>query len=260
MESVDEFIYPSLRRSNYKVLSNTGHEFSRIYHWHIRKCAGTGLNLRFISSACDWNLEEAKNIKSVVHRSGGRAEHNGKVFVSWNKRILESGNYFYGFSHFPCHLLNLPENTFTLTTLRDPVQRVISHYKMISEYKSKKIDHPCMRVEGRWLGDSGSLSEFVSNMPKNHLCAQVYHFSSSFSIDEAYEKISTVNFVSRVEDLDSKGFNELNKTIPALNFAPGKVRVSSHPKKLITSDEIHHLRELLDVEYRFLRLCHSLCS
>lgn len=239
-------------KNNYHIGTSDGREYSRIYHWHIRKCAGTGFNLRFISTACNSNIDLAEKIRLAVHRSGGRAEYGGKVFASWNKRILESGNYFYGHSHIPYHQLSLPGNTFTLTTLRDPVSRVVSHYKMICKYSSMNIHHPCMRVEGQWLGSSGTLSEFDSNMPKKHLMAQLYHYSSSFSAEEACDCLASVNFVSRVEDLDAKGFSELNRIIPSLNFAPGKVRASSADSRLISSDDIDHLRELLDLEYRFL--------
>lgn len=259
-EYVDEFLNPVYRKNNYHIKTSEGHEFSRIYHWHIRKNAGTGFNLRFMSTACNSNIDVAKNIKDSAHRSGGRAEYGGKVFVSWNKRILESGNYFYGSSHIPHHKLSLPQNTFTLTTLRDPLSRVFSHYKMIHEYRMKNTYHPCMRVEGKWLGDSKTLSEFVRNMPKEHLMAQLYHYSSSYSLEEACERLGTVNFVSRVEDLDVRGFNELNRIIPSLNFKPGKIRSISMPSNCISPGEVDDLRQLLDLEYRFLKFAQPLLA
>ena len=36
-----EYKYPELKKSNYKILTANGEEYSRIYHVHIRKCAGT---------------------------------------------------------------------------------------------------------------------------------------------------------------------------------------------------------------------------
>ena len=78
----------------------------------------------------------------------------GACYIGWNKPVINAGNWFYGFSHIPYHQLELPANTYRITVFRDPVERIISHYRMVKGFKEKGIAHPRMKVEGKWLGDS----------------------------------------------------------------------------------------------------------
>jgi len=241
------------RLNNYKIISKDGSQYSRIYHSHIRKCAGTAFNHKFIGNSCNQEIKIIKKIYGDAAKNGGSSFHNGKAFVGWNKKLIESGNYFYAWSHIPMHNLKLPKNTFILTTFRDPVERVISHYKMIYEYYISNIDHPCMKTEGKWLGQDKTIIEFAKNMPKEHLFAQLFHYSSSYSVDEAIERIKTINFVANVENLNSVGYQTLMSILPSINLPSGKIREGSR-KIYVKSIERDSLRELLIGEYSFLEL------
>ena len=43
-------------------------------------------------------------------------------------------------------------------------------------------------------------------MSKEHLFAQLFHYSSSYSVDEAIERIKPINFAENVENLNSVGY------------------------------------------------------
>ena len=248
---------PIFRKKNYEILTKDGILINRIYHSHIRKCAGTSFNLKIIGNICGNDESKIRKIYKSTMRSG-RTEFNEKVFVGWNKRLIESGKYFYAWSHIPYHQLYLPSNTFVFTTFRDPIQRVFSHYKMIFEYYSKNIDHPCMIEEGKWLGSSKTFEEFFQNMPKNHLMAQLFHYSKSYSIDEAVENINTLDFISVSEKLNDSGYKNLSEILPSLNFPIGKLRTTSLDNSLLKSSDTKLLRELLSKEYILLEKLKSI--
>ena len=248
----------STNTDSQEIYTSDGRCFSRIYHSHIRKCAGTSFNFKFIGNSCDHDLSQIQKIYSSAAASNGQASHNGKVFVGWNAKLINSGNYFYAWSHIPFHKLNLPSETFILTTLRDPVERVMSHYRMIYGYYKNQVNHPCMRTEGKWLGDSRTIIEFIDNMPKEHLMAQLYHYSESFSVEEALDALSNVNFISNVEDLNTTGYTALENIIPFIKLPPGKVRQNSTASMNISDEEKNYLKCKLIAEYKFYDLSQNL--
>ena len=101
------------------------HGYKRIYFVHIRKTGGTSFNHMFLSLSG----EDSKSLYSQLCRTReNRILSNGLIYVGWNTRHINKGNYFYGFSHTPLHKLDLPNETFTVSCFRDPVRRVVSHY------------------------------------------------------------------------------------------------------------------------------------
>jgi len=216
-----------------------------IYHYHIRKTGGTSINFAFLSNTAASDVDDF--YQQLTKKKNNRLIANERVFIGWNKRLIEDGKYFYAFSHIPAHELQISKNTFTFTCLRDPVRRVISHYKMLCYYQENNIAHPCMRVEGTWLGNS--FDDFIKNIPKSHLMSQLYMFSKNYNIEEAEELIRacsyyffTENIEQGIADLSTK----LNLELPL-----------SHQKKYEISIPISesnkvHLKEKLAPEYRLL--------
>ena len=115
-----------------------------------------------------------------------------------------------------------------------------------------------MKTEGKWLGDSKTITEFIDNMPKRHLMAQLYHYSESFSVEEALDALSTVNFISNVEDLNTTGYAALENIMPFIKLPPGKVRQNSTASMHISEDEKNYLKCKLITEYKFYHLSQGL--
>lgn len=217
--------------------------YKRIYLVHIRKTGGTSVNNMFLGIS--------GRAERLYNRLAKKSSHcifsKGKIYVGWNNDLISRGNYFYAFSHAPWHKLDLPVGTFSFTCFRDPVNRVISHYNMLSNYLKKGIDHPCMKVEKEWLGES--FEHFLNNIPKKHLCNQLYMFSEDFNIEEAVENVFSLSHYLFTERF-AEGIDELNcKT--GLNLMPIHIRKST-VKNNISTKNISLLKEMLEEEYIFL--------
>lgn len=173
--------------------------YKRVYCYHVRKCGGTTINQAFLSLSGKQSTQELYD--TLCKRPNYRLINGEKVYVGFNQKLIEEGDYYYAFSQIPQYDLELPSDTFTVVCLRDPIQRVFSHYKMIADLKTNNIKHPVMPEEGRWLGKN--FSDFLERMPKEHLLREVCMFSKSFDPDEAFENISRCSYYYFVENLSS---------------------------------------------------------
>lgn len=224
-----------------KITVNLTKDKRPIYHVHIRKTGGTTINFAFLSNA---DSDTESFYQSIAGKQNHRQIKDDKVYVGWNIELINEGNYSYAFSHTPLHQLNLPSNAFVFTCMRDPAKRVISHYNNLRYYQVNNINHPCMKVEGKWLGSS--FSDFLRALPKEHLMNQLYMFSKDFNISEAYERLDKLDQIIFTETLDD-GLKELElKTewdLPIFN------KKSFGFKENINQNELDQLREKLSLEY-----------
>jgi len=218
-----------------------GGHWKRIYFYHIRKTGGTSINHMFLSSGADKGAEAY----ATMCKLDGHCLVSGKrVFVGWNPRLINAGHYFYAFSHVPAHRLELPERTFTFTCLRDPVRRVLSHYKMLIECSQSKAPPPWFKEEEVWLGNG--FDDFLSNIPKEHLLNQLYMFSESFDPDEAFSRIAGCSFCFITEKF-SHGIDGLSKKI-GFDLNPVHIRRTTVELGL-RSEEVERLRSMLAPEF-----------
>lgn len=217
-----------------------------IYHIHIRKTAGTTINMAFLSNFTDKPSLLYDNLSSKLNH---RIIVNDKVVLGWNKSLINQNNFHFAFSHLPIHKITLAKHIFRFTCLRDPVKRILSHYNMLRYYKINRINHPCMKEEGAWVGDS--LHDFLTNIPKTHLLNQLYMFSDSFNVDEALSTLDSLDKIVFTEELSS-GLSELEVltglTLPISNQK--KYNFNSE----IDSSEYEMLMEYLKPEYDLLNL------
>lgn len=228
-----------------------GRQYKRIYFIHIRKTGGTSLNRMFLSLG----MEDSKVLYDKLRSNPlHRIAINGKVFVGWNVDLINRGHYFYAFSHTPLHQLEIPEHTFTITCFRDPVRRVLSHYKMLYNYQKEGRNRSLLRKEGQWLGKS--FREFVDNLPKQHLLNQLYMFTPRFDPEQGAAKLREVSFCMQLENFND-GVDRLNQKTD-LGLLPLHIRKTS-AKYEISDSDIDYLREILEPEYTFLQYVHDLC-
>ena len=218
--------------------------YRRVYHVHIRKTGGTSINQMFLSLVGDGPSLYNRLAASLT----GRKKLNGHVFVGWNKRYINRGHYYYAFSHVPRHRLDLPPGTFTLACFRDPVQRVLSHYKMLRTFAENGIDHPCMKEEGPWLGRS--LGDFIERIPPRHLLNQLYMFSERFDVNEAHDRIQNLSHILFTETFE-EGVAALNGKL-GLDLRPVHARKSKPRPEEGAGQHLARLREKLSEEYALL--------
>jgi hypothetical protein len=217
-----------------------GDRYRRIYFYHVRKAAGTSVNKMFLSLGREDGGEG-------FARLSAHPDHcvisGGKIFVGWNAQLIEKGDYFYAFSHIPSHRLRMPKDTFTITCLRDPVDRVLSHYRMLLEFEQSALPHISFQEEREWLGHS--FEEFLSRIPPEHLLNQLFMFSSDFSVDEAFQKISGLSHVLFVEDF-RQGVDELSSKLN-MKLNPIHTRRTS-VESCLSYEEMKLLRSVLEPE------------
>jgi hypothetical protein len=242
---IEEGKYQKIASNNYDLQG-----YKRVYLVHIRKTGGTSLNNMFLSLS----KEEPTHLYSkLANTPSHRLISNGLIYVGWNVRLINKGNYFYAFSHTPLHQLNLPDSTFTVSCFRDPVKRVLSHYNMLMDYRVNKIDNPCMATEGKWLGEH--FDDFLQRIPKEHLLNQLYMFSNSYKIKEAVSNVQSLSHYFFSETFDA-GIDDLNKKT-GLNLESVHIRKAGY-KAEISENSLAKLRELLDEEYKFLSVIQGL--
>ncbi len=235
---VSEFQEPKYREltKNYQF---AGHK--RFYLVHIRKTGGISLVNMFLSLG---QPDHQTLYRQLIDSRYNRVAKNGKVFAGWNGRLINKGNYFFAFSHIPWDRLRLPPDTFTISCFRDPVRRIISHHSMLMNFLINKTPHPCMREEGKWLGNT--FDDFIDRIPRRHLLNQLYMFSKDFDINQAVDRIKKISFYFFTEDFEG-GIERLNSRT-GLNLQPIHIRESSY-KANISDSSRRRLREMLADEY-----------
>lgn len=169
--------------------------YERIYHFHIRKTAGTSLNFAFRNAFLD-GFSSPRNEEAMLRKNW--TVHAGRVYVTHNKYLLERGDYFYGDGHAAFHELRLPAKTFMITIVRDPIKRILSHYRMLVHWKNNDVSHPARSQEEGFIGNS--FSDFLDRVPRAHLMRQLYMFSKTFDVAEAVDNIKKMNFIMVTED------------------------------------------------------------
>lgn len=194
---IDRYLLEAQARRHGSKYTIAG-RYRRIYHYHVRKSAGTSLNSAF------WGLA-GLDLNAIGHHI--RVCKNGYVFVRHNRTLIERGDYFYANGHHPAYTLELPRDTFTITILRDPLKRVLSYYRYLrwardvpaaaKQEPALKGSWKGLRRELGWLGRS--FGEFLTRTPREHLMAQLNMFSPSYNIAEAVERIGQCSAVSFTE-------------------------------------------------------------
>ena len=216
----------------------------RIYFYHIHKTAGTSLVQMMLASAnTDPAMTPADLYAALYAAKNHRILLNDKVFVAEEKYLIEKGHYYFAFSHLAAHELRLPENTWTLTCLRDPVKRVLSRYDMILGHKL--TGDPAFGKHGHWLGNG--LKDFLKNIPKDQLLRQLYAFSASYDIEEAVQRIQGCSHYFFTEDFN-EGTEELSK-IFGISLKPVHAR-KAVVKTVPTPEETEMIQTLMEPEIR----------
>jgi len=216
--------------------------YERVYHYHVRKSAGTSLNRAFWELGGEPGPEVLKRMKDSPLN---RTISNGLVIVRHNQPAIEQGLYFFANSHLPAHQLRLPDRTFTVTILRDPLSRLVSHYRYLRWLEQNDPQQATFRREGGWLGEA--FRDFLYLLPRRHLEAQLYMFSAKFDVSEALENLARCSAVMFTESFPA-----------GVRMLAGRLGLELHEKRercyhlrcQLSDIEQHEARELLADEYR----------
>lgn len=227
----------------------------RIYHVHVMKTGGTSLNAAF------WGLS-GLSLRSVRFRR--RMRRNGYVFVKHHRRWIEEGRYFYASSHLPTHELALPPRTFTVTILRNPVKRLLSHYRMLrwarDEPEARRLEpgwdwYGGLPSRMRWVGRG--FGDFLERIPKNVLLGQLYMFSSNYEPEEAVQTLASCSAICFTESL-ARDVRGLSRRL-GLKLELHHERKGAPMKSPVPERDLERARRLLASEFRMLELVRERC-
>jgi len=228
-------------------------DFERVYHFHVRKTAGTSLNAAF------WALG-GLDLRAVSDSQA--VEGNGLRFVRGNAKLIEAGEYFYANSHLPAHELRLPPATYTITILRDPAARAVSYYRYLLWARSDPAAREAepfideVLAEGAFLDRRFSLRrrrggflDFLDRVPASQLLTQLHMFSPRLDPAEAAERALSCAAVCFTETFAE----DLARVAGELGLELAEKRERSFGEKVEPSEEERELlRERLAPEYAMI--------
>jgi hypothetical protein len=234
--------------------------YKRVYHFHVRKTAGTSLNSAF------WALA-GLDLRAMSDRQV--AEGNGLKMVRGNPRLIEEGDYFFANSHQSAYALQLPPSTFTVTILRDPASRAISYYSYLLWARSGDASRDREPFLDEVLAESAFLEggvrrlfarltphqrettfrDFLDRVPPSHLLTQLHMFSERMDPGEAAENVLACSAVCFTETFPE----DLRALARELQLDLEEKRERRFGEKaVLTDDELGLLRERLAPEYAMI--------
>lgn len=217
----------------------------RVYCYHVRKTAGTSLFLSFLSLGGEDPMAVWRRIAASRLQRTASAAYS---FASNDRDVLAEGAYFFGRSHHRFVDQPLPPGTFTVTILRDPVERVHSYYDYLVAGDDPGLPGRVSRRQ-RLLAHGG-FDRFLDQVPPTGLVTQLAMFSERLDLSEAADRIAGCSSVFFTEDF-AAGLARLGRRLD-LPLVPYRVRVTPGRTEL-TERQRERLRARLEPEYELLR-------
>jgi len=171
-------------------------KYQRIYFYHVQKGGGSSVRRAF------YNLAQSREQISHVFHSNDvrRAILDKRVYVSHHQGLINQGYYFFASSHLPMSAINLPENTFTFTCLRDPVKRFLSRYRELLYFSENEPDKFHLKIVKDWF--SRDFMAMLDAIPDAELLFQLSMFSESLDVDEAVSNVQNLSYYFLTSEMD----------------------------------------------------------
>jgi hypothetical protein len=217
----------------------------RVYCYHVRKTAGTSLFLSFLALGGEDPMEVWRRITAARLQ---RTTSAGYSYASNDRDVLAEGAYFFGRSHHGFVDQPLPPGTFTVTILRDPVERVRSFYDYLVSGDDPGVPGWVNRRQRLLVQDGFDV--FLDGVPATGLLTQLAMFSEHLDVSEASDRIASCSSVFFTEDF-AAGLAGLADRL-GLPLVPYRARVSSGRTEL-TDGQRERLQARLEPEYELLR-------
>ncbi|MDC0461930.1 sulfotransferase family protein [Alphaproteobacteria bacterium] len=243
--------------------------------FHVQKCGGTAINhflYQLVYSEQNLIGIDTNDISNIKYESGkvayrsfinqkikNRYITNGLNVFTRNPYLflLKKADYLHG-HYLPNDLFDFSCTKFTV--IRDPVERLVSKYKMdYGLYKKNKLEHYGRQNISKYVNDPADYFSFLKENNAKEFFGILATFSENLLLDEGIKNILKMDYVFKQTTLESdfKLFLKNEKIKfenPFHNLTIAKHHsqyASSFP--LINDKIIDKLRTLLDCEYELVK-------
>ena len=225
-----------------------------VYFHHIHKVGGRSLIYLFLSQSGD-----AYPLWCKVCAGESITTRADKEYVGWSQDITE--DTYFGWSHGIAEDLVLPANTFQITMFRNPIDRLVSYYRML--LYDMRIKKPDLADKHAWAMDGLSAFAF-SRCPANMVKRQLYTFSRGMRVNDAVRRVRELDkffLLSEYDCATRELCDQLGMTYKQFHVT-GRERVDYDVVRTEVetqiADELKECRldllELLQPEYEMLHL------
>jgi len=173
-------------------------DYRRIYLHHIRKTGGTSVTNSFLSLTGEDPLEIQRRLVGTRPRATRAGDF---VVAAHDELLLRTGWFTYGWSHMPSWGLHLPRRTYTVTVLRDPIARIVSLFRYLSDPASD-AGHAFTAAPGERARAADGFDAFISRTERHELFNQLWMFSPTYDVQEAADRIGRCSLVYFLEDIE----------------------------------------------------------
>ncbi len=216
----------------------------RVYCYHVRKTAGTSLFLSFLALGG----EDPMTVWTRIAGTRLQRTFSGPyAFASNDRQVLAEGAYLFGRSHRPFPDQPLPPRTFTVTILRDPIERVHSYFDYL--VAGDDPDTPGRVADRERLLAADGFDAFVDRVPVEGLVTQLAMFSPRLDVAEATDRIGSCSSVFFTEDF-ATGLAGLAVRLD-LPLEGRRARVTG-TRSVLSGAQRERLRSRLEPEYELL--------
>ncbi len=253
----------------------------RVAHYHIEKCGGSSINHSFYDLAYSMSIHKIGLRKKYIDKNNKidisqRGSFTYKISSRVNKPFIKNGGFvitrfanifrngkanFIHNHYLPLDLLDR-EDTFSFTTLRDPVERLISRYMMdYSLYKKNDLKHyPSKNDLLKVIENPELYFEYLKENKyfKRNFYGILSTFSRRFNLEEAINNLKKIDCILWQENLNNdfkKMIDEYSISILAYkkNLLRAKDKnINSRDYPEISNQTKNILKKELSEEYKLI--------
>lgn len=228
------------------------------YFYHVMKTGGRSIISAFLyyllKEEIQKNNDNITYTDLYLHITGGHVEIKINdsyikklqlILCKWNSSI-KNKRFKFGFNHDFLGV-KLPRCCYTITCIREPLERLLSHYRMLLMLKAKKDFRETPSNDCRYI--MKGIQYFVENFPKEYLIHQLYFFSKKGDVGEAFNNVTKCTQIILTEKMQ-EGYD---KFYAKTNIQLQSQIVLSTPlrKHDLNGQELAQLKRILHKEYEF---------
>lgn len=220
------------------------------YLYHTEKSGGRSIIHSFLHSVMDEGLvfDDKENLSDLYRElCGKRRDFGNKYFHAWQGVIKKcKHNSLFGFSHLPYNEVVTPKGTFKIAIIREPLERLLSHYRMLVRFGKENKGYETKSDTPAYI--KNGFNSFIEVFPERFMQHQLWFWSNTFNIKEAISNIKKCNVIISTERM-SEGIDKINK-ISGLELKCFHAGVGNK-EPILTDKQTGILKQRLSKEYQF---------